>query len=205
MLLRPRCLAIALLLFRLFYAHTFAAESSRGVLFSSRPSTPIVLTNCSAPELAAALAPGGQFKFGQDCTVRVESPFIITHQTSIDADGHSVVFDGGGSNRLFQIENTSASFTGLRFENGRQNGMAARVEIPPAERDGTGGAILATNSTLILNSCTFSNNYAQGGAGDAQQSLSSGSALGGAIYADSSKLFLTNSIVQDCRAESGEY
>lgn len=85
------------------------------------------------------------------------SPITVTaKQFSLDANGHTVTLDGGGSSRLFVLSNgANVTFTGLTFQHGH------------AASGGDGGAIATSASTLTVADDTFTDNTARyGGAID---------------------------------------
>jgi hypothetical protein len=139
-------------------------------------------------ELRSAVEAGGLVQLKFDGTVMFTTEIKVGN-AEIDATGHSVKFDAGGSNRFFKV-NGRLVIRSLEFENGSGNDG---TNI----RDRSGGAIQVSGGTLEAENCRFANNriygryFQWGNFGIAQ---TAGNGLGGAISAVGSILNLSNCV-----------
>ncbi len=147
---------------------------------SSRATT---ITNLTEQAFTNALNTGGTIKFAVSGVLELTSTKVITNNVVIDAENQSVIFSGGGSNRLFMVMSTgnltiryatlsNACFIGAAGANGSPSGTGS------AGTTVRGGAIFNSNGILQMLSCTLISNKVIGGAGG-KGGNSNGSLSGG--------------------------
>ncbi len=130
------------------------------------------VNTCTRAALVTAIGTGGDVNFGRDCTItytaddephgQIEIPVGIT---TINANGHKVILDGGGEHRLFYVPSGS---TLILNDLTLRNGLASPSSNPapgvtpiPAFVKNHGGAIF-NEGTLTVNNSTFIGNRARG-------------------------------------------
>ncbi|MDB6040277.1 MAG: hypothetical protein JWM99_4118, partial [Verrucomicrobiales bacterium] len=118
-------------------------------LWLSRSTFAAVVSRPDFFELRSAIEAGGlvQLKFDGTVTFTTE---VKVGNAEIDATGHSVKFDAGGSNRFFKV-NGRLVIRSLEFENG--SGFEGTNV-----KDWLGGAIQVNGGTLTVENCKFANN-----------------------------------------------
>lgn len=159
--------------------------------FTVRKSTflaPRSITNLTLAGLVDALREGGSLRFESNGVIAITNTLIVPYDTSFDANGHEVVFTGGGQTRLFEIR-SGANFiaNNITFADGRYfgtNGAVKPVAKPGA--DGCGAGILNLGGVVALTNCVLTNFFVRGGdAGDVASNttngLPGGRGLGAAI------------------------
>jgi hypothetical protein len=143
-----------------------------------------VVSGCSEAALRLALNGGGVVTFSTDCSITLSHQIAINQaETTIDANGHSVLIGASNAVPLFDVS-TNLTLRGLSLVNGKSSVSGGALYIRP-------GVV------VIANRCIFAGNSAAGtsgaaGANGATNSLATGgngangtqgtSALGGAIY-----------------------
>ena len=114
------------------------------------PAVAKVLTTCAFTALKNAVAVGGTIDYGVNCqsppvsfTSTIKVPAGLT--ADIEANGHTVTFDGGDKVRLFQVTGGSSPSAGSRWLTPRCRPRAA-VRAAPARtvRLGRPGATAPT-------------------------------------------------------------
>jgi hypothetical protein len=120
------------------------AHATLAILDDESPAMIVVPTEAF---VRAAVAGGGTVQFATDGTVQLSSDVLIDRSTSIEANGHAVIFSGDGATRHFTIaEGADVTLTGLTLINGQS----------------TNGGSIYNAGTLTLRDCVFSNNVARG-------------------------------------------
>lgn len=144
-----------------------------------------VVTDCSEAELLSALSGGGIVTFASDCSITLSQPlYIPAGTTTIDAAGHTVTLNGGGTTRMFNVSG-DLTLLGLTLSNGHE---------------AYGGAIyISAMGSVFASNCVFTGNVAVGtngvagtagadssnGAGGSGTSGTDGTAgIGGAVFND---------------------
>lgn len=142
-----------------------------------------VVTEASEGALRQAIAIGGNVRLCFNGTITLSQTIQVTRDVALDAIGRSVVLSGGDSVRLFRLSpGVSFSATNVNFAHGRYQAESG-TGLP-----GEAGAILGTDATVQLVSCTFSNNSAIGASGPADGV--GGDGRGGAIAIRGGALFM---------------
>lgn len=163
----------------------------------------------SQSDLESAMAEGGVVTFGASGTLVLSNTIHVLRDTTLRADGESVVLSGGDSIRLFAVaSNVSFHVEGLVLANGRVAVPAPLPASPPIAGSNTrGAAILNVGGNVSLSDCILTNHFVRGGdAGTdtAQQGgAPGGSGHGAAIWSFGGELRLTNSVVGFNRVEGG--
>ena len=119
---------------------------------SGGPAVAKVLTTCSFSALKSAVAAGGSVDYGTNCqsppvsfasTISVPSGLTV----NIEANGHSVTFDGGAKVRLFEVTGGKLTIGGITLSNAEvstANGKAGSTggtgKTGPAGATGANGA-----------------------------------------------------------------
>src|SRR5262245_60535789 len=165
-----------------------------------------IIANCNETALIEAVQKGGSIRFDCDGIISLSQPLLIVTNLLLDATGRSVVLDGRGSNRIFDIAGARVAFTGLIFSNGAALGEPTMVTANSIKRptEGLGGALKVENSEVSLLRCTFAGNQAMGGVGggviwmggphDFRADAPGQRGVGGAIFSEGSKF-----VIEDCR------
>lgn len=158
----------------------------------------------SLREALACAVTGDTITFDVDGTIVFSSEITISEGVTLDATGHDILLDGGGTNRIFIVSagNNPVVFRHLTFQNGFGDfGGAMRVLSPAgfvnclfqANIADNGGAIDATVNTYFQN-CRFTNNQANFQSGaiqifwgvhtfvNCQFNSNTAGSLGGTIY-----------------------
>ena len=87
--------------------------------------------------VANAAVAGGQYQFSGPGVIVFTAPIAFAANTTLDANGHNVVFTGNGASSLIRLEtNTPLTLKGLMLADGTATGSHS-----PA-KGGAGGAIL---------------------------------------------------------------
>lgn len=144
-LVLPLLLAALLVLPRSVHAATAHVTSCSG-----NPATP-----SSLGALIAAATSGDTIVFDQDCTVALTTPLTIPSALTltIDASGHTVVLDGGGTTQILHLQATAnhgptVTLTGLTLQHGAATQGGAIFNDQ--------GTLTITNAAIITNSATAS-------------------------------------------------
>ncbi|NEO87790.1 MAG: CHAT domain-containing protein [Spirulina sp. SIO3F2] len=107
----------------------------------------------------AAAAAGDDIVFNVSGTINLGSEIAwATNNLTIDGSGQSVVVDGGGSGRLFNIGATNATINNLTLQNGSVGGSGGGIRH-------TGGGVLQLNTTTVSGNSSGSRGggiYSQG-------------------------------------------
>lgn len=173
-----------------------------GGVFGSAYLAVAAATPCTYASLEEAVAAGGRVTLTCDGTLVFPRPLRVLTDTTLDASGHDLTFDGESRTRLFDVApQAKLTLVGLRLVRGmavgpRTNDLSAAV--------GEGGAIRVFQGTLIASNCVFATNVARGGSatnGSIARPLSGGLAFGGAIHARESTVRLVGCTLSDNRAE----
>ena len=156
------------------------AEPSSGPGVVYRLSELKTVTTCTEAALKQAVKGGGTVQFGADCDIPFTSTLAVGNvPLDIEANGHSVEFDGGHSVRIMSVAGGQVTLDGLTFANGFVQGAPGAAGVAgSAGKSGAaaeGAALLITSGSVTLNDVNFSSNTIQGGAGGAGASGTSGS------------------------------
>jgi hypothetical protein len=158
------------------------------------------LTSCSWSALNAAVQVGGTVTFGVACPdLQFSQPIVIgsSLDVTIDANGHTVAFDGQGLTRLFGVEGGGLTIDGITLENGRVTGA-------PGAGGAAGAAGQAGASAPAADCGAPGANGSAGTDGDPGTVGSpGGSGSGGAILIASGSVTLTSSAVVNSTATGG--
>ncbi len=127
-----------------------------------------IVTNGTEEALRQALAGGGTVKFDFNGKITLSNTIDIAENTILDASTHQVTISGGERVRLFNVAaGVSIKILNLTLTDGAAFGVnATGLTEPPgytSPGNAEGGAIAATNATLVIESCVISNNIAKGG------------------------------------------
>jgi len=176
--------------------------------------TPFLVTQSVAsvtlPALTAALSEGGVLQFQGDGVIVLTNALVPSFDTRLEANGHSVVISGGGTNRLVEVRtNLAFSAVGMIFADGfHQGAPGTNGPAPGSGSDGLGAGILSLGGPVGFTNCIITNCVVLGG--DAGWDSSSngvpaigGRALGAAIYSRGSSLTLQNCTIADNLAVGG--
>jgi len=172
-----------------------AAALARSALGSGTVAT------CTQAALKTALAGGGTVLFACSGTITLTNTLIISSNTALDANSNAVIISGGNGVRLFQVaSNVNFQIKGLTLADGRvigTNGLDGHPATPG--QDVRGAAILNLGGNLVLNGCTLTNHYLQGGSGGSDlpngNGARGGNAIGGAVWSLGGKLNFTNCLI----------
>jgi hypothetical protein len=167
------------------------------------------VTNCTQTDLQKALNGGGTVLFACNGTITLTNTLTISADTALDGSSNTVIISGGNGVRLFQVaSNANFQLKGLTLADGRvigTNGLDGHPATPG--QDVSGAAILNLGGNLVLNGCTFTNHYLQGGSGGSDLSggngARGGNAIGAAICSLGGELNLTNCLIVDNAAVGG--
>ena len=107
--------------------------------------------------LNAAMQGGGLVTFACDGVIPLTTTKAITTDTTLDATGHQITLDGGGSVQLFSAVAPAGSpffviLKHITFANGYKQATAADFHA--------GGAFFVNNVGLTATDCVFANNTA---------------------------------------------
>lgn len=168
----------------------------------------VPLTACDEGSLLGAISaagPDGTVQYTTDCTVSFGPTITISKNVTLDANGHTVTFDGGNTLTLLYVGfGVTLTLNGLTFTHGRSCNFCAVVE---------GGAMyIPSGSTVVVTSSTFSDNSSivgggaifNGGTLTVTNSTFSGNSapLGGGIL-NEGRLTVTNSTFSDNSGNNG--
>ena len=108
------------------------------------PTVAKVLTSCGFTALKTAVAAGGTIDYGVNCTspavsftATIKVPAGLT--ADVEANGHSVTFDGGGKVRLFQVTGGKLTIGGISLNNAAVSTASGTNGGTGAERDARDG------------------------------------------------------------------
>ncbi len=105
------------------------------------------INTCDDAHVRVNLARGGRVRFGCNGVISLSNALTVASAVEVDADDHRVILDGGGANRILEIESGIAvTLRGLTIS----NGLAS-----------VGGGILNRGS-LVLDRCSLVGNRAVG-------------------------------------------
>ena len=161
------------------------------------------------PDVLAALKDGGYLRFATNVAVTFTEQLALPYDLALDADGHSVLFSGGGSTRLFRVAtNRTLIAKGITFADGIATGTdGANINPPEPGNDGRGAGIINLGGVVALTNCVFTNFYVRGGIGgkDKQVGLVAGGGrgIGAAIYSQAGRVILDHCFLADNFAEGG--
>lgn len=164
--------------------------------------------NCDETSVRAALAADGIARFECDGTIFISDTIVVTSDIILDATGRSVILDGNGSVRLFDVvAPVTLNLINLTLTNGLGSGATGA----PGQNggQGLGGAVRITASgTISASNCRFLGNRAVGGTGGVQTISpgpigNGGSGEGGAIFCAPGQIRLTNCILRSNSAMGG--
>jgi predicted outer membrane repeat protein len=127
-----------------------------------------VVTICTEEALRGALAGGGTVTFDCDGTIALSNTVDIVESTILDASPRRTTISGGARVRLFNVApGVSLKLVNLTLADGAAIGSDAEgsTQAPGFifPENAQGGAIAATNATIVIESCVVSNNMAKGG------------------------------------------
>jgi hypothetical protein len=129
------------------------------------------VTVCDAATLSGAIsgaAAGDTLQFSCDGVISLSSALVIDHDITLDATGHNVTLDGGGSARVLQV-NSGVHFTltHLTIAHGKVVGVDGVNPGDPGSA-AAGGGLLSHGGVVTINNSVFTNNAVIGGTGKAQ-------------------------------------
>jgi hypothetical protein len=156
---------------------------------ATNPGSSAVVTECTEVGLRTAISTGGHVTFACDGTIAISNTVLITTNILLDATGHQIILQGGGT-RLFQVgAGSTFSVANLVIAGGSaDNGAAIQnaggfVNATNCRFSGNaavrGGAIQNQAGTVCLSACVFINNRALGVTGASGRS--GGTGWGGAL------------------------
>src|SRR5256885_5196100 len=67
------------------------------------------LTNCNEASLRAALAAGGTIQFNCNAIIVVTQALTVTQDTTLDANGRTVFFNGMGSSSILRVQDRKST------------------------------------------------------------------------------------------------
>jgi hypothetical protein len=174
-----------------------------------------LLTSCTFSALKAAVAAGGTVDYGANCS---SPPITFTSKLSvasgltvdIEADGHTVTFDGADTVRLFQVTGGKLTIGGITLEdavadgtNGQAGGNGATGTTGTSGGPGANG----TNATSPgANGGPGMPGVAGGKATAGGMGVAGGggtSAQGGALYITAGTVILNNDTLSNDSATGG--
>lgn len=166
------------------------------------------VSNCDEASLRTAMALGGMVTFECDGTIVLSNTLVVASSVTLDATGRSVVLDGNGSVRIFDVlGGATLHLINLTLA----NGLAMGTNGPPGQGGGRGqgGAIRISSATLTALNCKFFSNRALGGTGGQGNPLGppmgyGGVGEGGAIFLAPGQVRLTNCIFGSNIAAGGK-
>ena len=176
--------------------------------------SPFLLTQTVAsvtlPALTEAMKEGGVLQFQGSGVIVLTNPLVPVFDTQLDANGHTVVISGGGSNCLVRV-NTNIAFSavGMIFADGFHQGSAGtNGPSPSAGGDGLGAGIKSFGGRLGFTNCIVTNCVVLGGNAGLDSSTNGlqtagGRALGAAIFSTGGPVTLQNCIIADNLAAGG--
>ncbi len=176
--------------------------------------SPFLLTQSVASAtlegLTEALKEGGILRFESDGVITLTNTISPLYDTALDANGHNVVIDGGGTRRLVEVQtNLSFAATGVVFANGRVDGADGLTRPLPTEpgENAYGAGILNFGGTVALTNCTVTNCIVQGGSSGGiargDDLAAGGRGIGGAICNMGGSLVLNGCLIVDNQAQGG--
>ena len=177
-------------------------------------SSPLMITQSVAsvtlPALLAALNEGGVLQFQGDGEIMLTNPLTPPFNTRLDANGHSVVINGGGNTRLVIVPtNLTFSASGMTFVGGFHSGTnGTNGAAPTSGTDGYGGGILNLGGTVALTNCVITNCLVVGGDAGSDTSTNGipatgGRGMGAALCNLGGTLVLENSAISHNLAMGG--
>ena len=135
---------------------------------------------CSQTAVQAALAAGGSYTFAGDCTLVLTATFSAgntTTPTTLDGNGHAVVFDGNNATQILRVNGgVTLTLVHLTLRQGNAG-------------SGTGGAVY-NNGALTVTASTLVSNTATSGGAVYNNTGSFSSGFGGVTIGDT--LFASN-------------
>lgn len=163
---------------------------------SGRPPAETIIANYTETELRAALANGGTVRFSRDGVIHLAGPIQIARSVTVDASGHSIILEGSGTHRLFEITNQlTARFRQITFRKGVHIGASGTAFAPAGP--GFGGAFYLQAGTLDLQACKLVENRADGGPAHDDMFAFGGDALGGAVFVETGSLYATDCVFEN--------
>src|ERR1700733_9855789 len=132
------------------------AAVTAGSAVPALASGPTMITSCTESAVQAAIAHGGTVDFAQNCQVLLSSTLTLTKlDLDLEANGHSVQFNGQGTVRVMSISGGNVTLGGLELVNGAVTGAAGAAGIAPATGHTGGGAkgagLLVSSGVVTLN------------------------------------------------------
>lgn len=77
---------------------------------------------CTSRALSAAIRTGGVFDFACDGTISLTAPITVTGHLTLDASGHSVALDSGGTSQLFLVNSGTLTLIDLTLQHAAVTG-----------------------------------------------------------------------------------
>src|SRR5689334_10357173 len=143
-------------------------------VLSPASSSGATLGKCTFAALSAAVAKGGEVRFGCHGAIKFTRPIVVGRAVTLDAAGEDVTLDGRGRNQLFKLQSRARLvLVGLTLTNAKATGAAGRAGINGT--DGTNGTDGA-NGTNGTNGTPESKNGTPGGDGSPGQAGTDGGA-----------------------------
>ena len=161
-------------------------------------TTPTVISQCTEAAVRAAVAAGGSYTMGCDGTITMGSSLVVPagRSVTLDATGHTVVFDGQGRTQLVLVTGGTLDLISVTLQNGLAAGAAATVGVKG--RNGAWGADGVTGADF---NGTNGKPGVPGGAGG--NGGKGGDAHGGAIEVRSGTVQISNVTIRNSDAIGG--
>jgi cyclophilin family peptidyl-prolyl cis-trans isomerase len=166
--------------------------------------------NVTLPGVLSALSEGGYLQFQTNASFTFTEPVELRYDTTLDANGHDVVFSGGGTTRLFQIL-TNHIFTakGVTFADGKCLGADGADSTPPQPGgEAKAAGIMNQGGLVALTNCVLTNFVVQGGRGGKDKAAATvapgGRACGAAIFNRAGRVILSDCYLGQNFAVGGE-
>ena len=100
-----------------------AVAWSAGPSIAATPAQVSVVKSCDFSKLASAISRHGTIDLDCNGTITFPKTLVISSgKTTINAAGHSVIFDGGGSVQLFKLEGGQLTLVGLTLRDATVSG-----------------------------------------------------------------------------------
>ncbi len=148
--------------------------------------------------LRSAVAGGGKITFGTPGTVTLTNVIRIDRDTTILAENNSVVLDGAGTSRIFEVQKgVSVTLVGLHFKNALDSGY-----VNGKYGSAGGSAIRHLGGNLTLLNCAFSGN--QSIASPDWNSAQGNISIGGAVRMLSGQLSVSNCVFSGNNVRAGD-
>jgi hypothetical protein len=169
------------------------------------------VTNSAPEAVSAAIEAGGNVRLAFDGTVSLSRTLVIVTNTSVDASGRNISFDGGERLRHFAVTNgVTLRLINLSLINGKGSGPTGALSKDG--EPGYGGSVYNHGGIVELVGCKFLGNQVTGGdGGPVDNSLGSmaivtrgAPGFGGTIYSFGGEVRATNCVFANNSARGGQ-